>query len=131
MDLSNVFKELGDETRLKILNLLTKQEICVCLVEQVLGIAQPNASKHLNKLKKSGIIQCRKISQWCFYSISEDFKTFYKKIYEFLLEEWQKNAVYAEDMRKLERLLETNDCCKKLLQSGIMRVRHKKIAERP
>jgi ArsR family transcriptional regulator len=117
MDISETFKTLGDETRLKILNLVSRYELCACLIEEALDLLQPNASKHLRRLKTAGLINCRKVSQWCFYSISGKFKAEYAKLYEFLESEWARDGQYARDMEKLETLLKENDCCDKLLQS--------------
>lgn len=118
MQLSSLLKILADGTRLRILNLLTRQEICVCLIEEVLGISQPNVSKHLYRLRQAGLISCRKISQWCFYSISSSFRNQYGELLSFFINQWGSNRQSAEDMRKLEYLLETNDCCKKLLEQA-------------
>lgn len=117
MQLPYVLNILGDETRLRILNLLTKQELCVCLIEEVLSIPQYNVSKHLNRLRNSGIISCRRIAQWCFYSINRNFKSEYDELLTFLSKQWKRNNQYAEDIQKLEYLIETSDCCKKLLKS--------------
>lgn len=118
MYLSNLLKILADETRLRILNLLTKQEVCVCLIEEVLEIPQPNVSKHLNRLRRYGIISCRRIAQWCFYSISENFASQYGDLLVFFTRQWRGNSQCVQDMKKLEHLLETNDCCKRLLEQA-------------
>lgn len=115
MDISETFKALGDETRLRILNLISKHEICVCIIEQTLGLLQPNVSKHLSRLKQSGIINCRKVSQWCFFSINESFKNECGKLCEFLEGEWAKGSQYIRDFEKLNYLLKTNNCCEQLL----------------
>lgn len=117
MQLSSVLNILGDETRLRILNLLTKQEICVCLIEEALNIPQYNVSKHLNRLRNSGIIICRRIERWCFYSIDGSFKNQYKNLMDCFIDLWKNDIQYVEDIRKLEYLLEHDDCCKKLLQN--------------
>lgn len=118
MIISETFKTLGDETRLRILNLIFRHELCACLIEETLGLLQPNASKHLNRLKTAGIIKCRKVSQWCFFSISDDFKNRYGKLYEFLQREWAQEGQYSDDAEKLETVMKTNDCCEKLLQKA-------------
>ncbi|MGE5496114.1 MAG: ArsR/SmtB family transcription factor [Burkholderiales bacterium] len=115
MRLSNVLYILGDETRLRILNLLTRQELCVCLIEDTLNIPQYNVSKHLIRLRNSGIIRCRRIAQWCFYSIDESFKEQFQELFESFINLWKKDKQYIEDLKRLEYQLETNDCCKKLL----------------
>jgi ArsR family transcriptional regulator len=118
MYLSSLLKVLADETRLRILNLLAKREVCVCLIEETLGIPQPNVSKHLIRLRRAGIITCRRVYQWCFYSISDSFKNDYGELLKFFMDQWAHTVVCIEDMRKLEYLLETNDCCKKILEQA-------------
>jgi ArsR family transcriptional regulator, arsenate/arsenite/antimonite-responsive transcriptional repressor len=115
--LSEVLSILGDKNRLRILNLLNKQELCVCCIEEVLGMAQPNTSKHLNRLQHFGIIKCRKIAQWCFYSINDNFRNQYDDLFCFLNSQWKKNRQYVDDLYKLDNLFEMNDGCKKLLQN--------------
>jgi len=73
LDLIEIFKALGDENRIRILNLLIRQELCVCEIETVLDMTQSNASRHLNKLKTSGIITSEKKSQWVYYRVDNKF----------------------------------------------------------
>ena len=54
MYVSEIFKTLGDETRLRILNLLSRHELCVCMIEEVLKLSQPNASKHFEQASLYG-----------------------------------------------------------------------------
>lgn len=60
MEIVYICKSLADENRIRILNLLKNEELCVCDIEAVLGIKQSNASRHLNKLKMAGIIASEK-----------------------------------------------------------------------
>jgi ArsR family transcriptional regulator len=118
MELSEIFRVLEDETRLRILNLLSQHELCVCIIKEVLDIPQPSVSKHLQRLKTSGLIRCRKVSQWCFFSISEPLREGYAQLFEFLTGEWERGEKYAGDREKLGILLDKNDCCEKLLQKA-------------
>ncbi len=118
MDVSETLKALGDETRLRILNLLFGRELCVCLIKEALGLMQPNVSKHLARLKASGIISCRKISQWCFFRISEEFKDKCAALCEFLHSEWAAKRIYTEDIKRLEILMKNNDCCEELIEKA-------------
>ena len=66
-----VFKALADETRLKIFALLTKQELCVCEIEDVLGLPQSLVSNHLAVLRQAGLVRSRRDDadgRWIFYS---------------------------------------------------------------
>jgi ArsR family transcriptional regulator len=115
MDLSDVFKSLGDPNRLRILSLIATKELCVCMIAEVLGVSQPSVSKHLNRLKYSNIIKCRKISQWCFYSLSDIFRSRCDKLLDFLSNEWEGSEQYQKDLSKLDYLQKTYSCCQQLL----------------
>lgn len=85
LDLIEIFKALGDENRrIRILNLLIKQELCVCEIETVLEMTQPNVSRHLNKLKSAGIITSEKKSQWVYYRLDNKFIEENNLLYKFL-----------------------------------------------
>jgi len=65
----NVLKALSDETRLRILNLLYDQELCVCDLMEVLAMSQPKVSRHLGYMKNAGLVSDRKQAQWVHYSL--------------------------------------------------------------
>ncbi|TLU67286.1 metalloregulator ArsR/SmtB family transcription factor [Thalassotalea litorea] len=66
------FKSLADDTRLKILLLLTKeQELCVCDLTTALALSQPKISRHLALLKQQELITSRRQGQWVFYSLNQ------------------------------------------------------------
>ena len=62
---------LADRTRRRILNLIRKQEICVCFFTEVLDISQPKISRHLAYLRRAGIVSARRDGKWMYYSIVE------------------------------------------------------------
>ncbi len=67
-----LYKNLADETRLKIILLIFKeQELCVCELTQALGLSQPKISRHLAQLKKYGLVTDRRVGKWVFYQLSE------------------------------------------------------------
>jgi len=58
VNLGRVFKALSDETRLTIMGLVFRHgHLCVCEVEQILGISQSKASRHLRYLRDSGVLK--------------------------------------------------------------------------
>lgn len=71
MDIVEVMKALGDETRLRMLYLLYTETLCVCDLEAILQINQSNASRHLTKLKTAKLITSEKRAQWVYYRVSE------------------------------------------------------------
>ena len=63
------FQALGDKTRLRLLNLLGDQEICVCYFVEILEQAQPKISRHLAYLRRAGIVEARRDGKWIHYRI--------------------------------------------------------------
>ncbi len=70
-DLTQLFKALSDETRLRILSLIEEGEICVCDIAETLNMTQPNISFHLGMLKEAGLIKDRKNGRWVHYSLDD------------------------------------------------------------
>jgi len=66
------FHALADETRVKIVEMLSHKERCVCELEQVLGIAQSRLSFHIKVLKDAGLIADRKEGRWMFYGLQRE-----------------------------------------------------------
>src|SRR5579863_1492498 len=59
-----LFRALADTTRLRLLNLIADQEICVCYFVEILKISQPKISRHLAYLRKAGIVASRREGKW-------------------------------------------------------------------
>lgn len=62
---------LADKTRLRLLNLMRDEEVCVCFFTEVLGDSQPKISRHLAYLRNSGLVKARREGKWMHYSIVE------------------------------------------------------------
>jgi DNA-binding transcriptional ArsR family regulator len=62
-----LFKALGDPTRLRIVKLLERGELCVCQLMSVLGMGQSRISRHLSILKQAGLIEDRRAGKWVHY----------------------------------------------------------------
>ncbi|MDD2447738.1 MAG: metalloregulator ArsR/SmtB family transcription factor [Tissierellia bacterium] len=74
--LTNYFKLLSDETRLRIMVLLFHNELCVCQITGITGISQPNISKHLARLRDMGFVKDERKEQYTFYSLKMEDKLF-------------------------------------------------------
>src|SRR6201994_1987134 len=64
------FQALGDQTRLRLLNLLGEQEVCVCYFVEILDSPQPKISRHLAYLRRAGIVSARREGKWMHYRIT-------------------------------------------------------------
>ncbi|WP_148895265.1 ArsR/SmtB family transcription factor [Geothermobacter ehrlichii] len=65
-------KALGDETRLRILNLLRDDELCVCDLFAVLGLPQSTVSRHLAILRRAGWVNDQRRGSWMYYRLTDD-----------------------------------------------------------
>ncbi|WP_029422744.1 ArsR/SmtB family transcription factor [Alicyclobacillus macrosporangiidus] len=70
--LADALKALGDPTRLKIIALLQTRDCCVCELVPIFGISQPAVSKHMSRLKNSGLVKETRKGMWVFYSLNRE-----------------------------------------------------------
>ena len=68
--LTKLFRALGDETRLRIVALLSHGELCVCHLEKALELSQPNVSRQLGILRMAGIVDARRDGTLVYYSLA-------------------------------------------------------------
>ena len=64
------FRALADITRLRIVNLIGDQEVCVCFFVEILKTNQPKISRHLAYLRRAGIVSARREGIWMHYRLS-------------------------------------------------------------
>ena len=69
MKLVQVYQCLCDETRLRILNLLTQRSLCVCHLQEILDRPQAQVSQHLARMKKDGLVESNRHNNWMIYSL--------------------------------------------------------------
>jgi len=65
------FRALADRTRLRLLNLMRTDEVCVCFFVEILKTNQPKISRHLAYLRRAGIVDARREGQWMHYRVVE------------------------------------------------------------
>ena len=66
-----LFKAFADRTRLRLLNLMGTDEVCVCFFVEVLRTNQPKISRHLAYLRRAGVVAARREGKWMHYRIVE------------------------------------------------------------
>ena len=64
-----LFKALAERTRLRLLNLMSAGEVCVCFFVEVLGASQPKISRHLAYLRRAGVVAARREGKWMHYRV--------------------------------------------------------------
>ncbi len=63
------YMALADKTRLRLMNLMRRNEVCVCFFTEVLGESQPKISRHLAYLRNAGMVEARRDGKWVHYRI--------------------------------------------------------------
>ncbi len=69
---SEIFKALSDVNRLKIIDMLSCGELCICDLIEGLELSQPTISHHMKILKQAGLVRSNKNGKWTIYSINKD-----------------------------------------------------------
>ena len=65
------FKAISDPARVKIVCALSKKELCVCDLMEIMGMQQTIVSHHLKILKYTNIISNRRSGKWVYYSLKD------------------------------------------------------------
>ncbi len=71
-DLADWFNVLGDTTRIKILHVLSKSEMCVCDISALLNMNRSSVSHQLKTLRQSKLVKYRREGKIVYYSLSND-----------------------------------------------------------
>ena len=100
------FKALADPTRLRIINLLADQEVCVCFFVEILKTNQPKISRHLAYLRRAGIVAARREGIWMHYRISTPQDVNGAKVLADVREWLAKDALMQQDRNRLNKI-----CC--------------------
>ena len=100
-----VFKAMADETRLRILSLLSHGEMCVSDLDAILGAGQSKVSRHLDYLRKSALVTSRRTGTMVFYRLDLEQQTMEKRVLE-LWKEWgQSTHTGQQDWENFQALV--------------------------
>lgn len=105
-EMEKFFLALADKTRLRILNLIGDNEICVCFFTETLQEPQPKISRHLAYLRRSGVVQTRRDGKWIYYRLIQPKDEAARRVLS-EIEAWM--ATDEQMQKDRERL--TQICC--------------------
>src|SRR5262252_2363874 len=108
-ELDGLFRALADQTRLRLINLMADQELCVCFFVEVIGSPQPKISRHLAYLRKAGIVAARREGKWMHYKVIQPHDARAAEVLK-NIREWL--ATDREMQRDRSRLVQM--CCVKV-----------------
>jgi len=102
--LIEIYRCLCDETRLRILHLLTQKPLCVCHFQSILDLPQVAVSKHLAYLKQRGMVEATRHEQWMIYRLPKKRSAELNLQLGCLQDCVQSQPVFREDLRRLRKL---------------------------
>lgn len=101
MSLVKIYECLCDETRLRIVQMLTGGPLCVCHLKEVLDIPQARVSQHLAYLRERGMVECRRRGTWMVYSLPEKPSDGLSRHLACLLDCAASDRLFRGDLRKV------------------------------
>jgi len=104
MTLLQIYECLCDETRLRILHLLSQGPLCVCHFQEILEASQVSISKHLAYLKSRGLVQGRRHEQWMIYRLPEKAPHELDLQLQCLQDCVQSYPIFKSDLKRLKAL---------------------------
>jgi ArsR family transcriptional regulator len=108
--IAQYFKGLADQTRLRMLNLLFRGELCGCDIQHVLDLSQSNVSRHLNYLKQAGLVVDRREGYRVFYRLTDAQDKSRTLLFDYLRRVFGRDAVFVADVKDLKRAIRDGAC---------------------
>lgn len=105
-DLEKFFIALSDRNRLRLINLIGEDEICVCFFVEILRMPQPKVSRHLAYLRRAGIVAARREGKWMHYRIVPPADEYARRILEAVREWMKEDREMQQDRARLVKV-----CC--------------------
>lgn len=100
------FRALADRTRLRLLNLIGSDEVCVCFFVEILKTNQPKISRHLAYLRRAGIVDARREGQWMHYRVVEPSDQDAARVLQEVMSWLSKDQEMQRDRQRLVKI-----CC--------------------
>src|SRR5215208_7033721 len=104
--METLFRALADGTRLRLLNLMGDDEVCVCFFVEILSISQPKISRHLAYLRRAGVVASRREGKWMHYRIASPEDAHAARVFAEVLTWLGEEREMQKDRARME-----NICC--------------------
>ncbi|HKY29733.1 MAG TPA: metalloregulator ArsR/SmtB family transcription factor [Pyrinomonadaceae bacterium] len=111
-----LFKALADPTRLRLINLIGDDEVCVCFLVEVLKTNQPKISRHLAYLRRAGVVAARREGKWIHYRIVEPLDAQAARIFHQVRSSLRNDHAMQRDRARLAKI-----CCASQLPVQLQR----------
>ncbi len=110
-EVNRMFRAFSDRTRLRILHLLLRGELCVGDIVRVLAVPQPTASRHLGYLRRAGLVSARKGGLWVFYRLTPAESLFQLNLLACLKSCFRDVPEIRGDGKALAKIKRAGGCC--------------------
>jgi DNA-binding transcriptional ArsR family regulator len=109
---------LADESRVRALLALTRGQLCVCQIVELLQLAPSTVSKHLSILRQASLVEARKKGRWMYYAIPKEPDLSCRHALAWILQALGKDSRIIEDSRRLKAILmeDPEDLCKRQMR---------------
>lgn len=98
--LLSLFKLMSDETRIRVMMLIYKEELCVCQITGITGIAQPKVSKALAKLRDLHLVDDTRRDKFVYYKLKDNL-TILEPLFIDILNHIDQYPQLKEDQEKI------------------------------
>jgi len=106
MELNELFKILADDSRIRLLLLLSDNELTVAEMSEITQMPQPRVSTHLSLLRQKELVIVRKQGVFAYYRLNENtFQQHYPDLLELVSNHYHNHALVKQDLRRLEMVL--------------------------
>lgn len=115
LPLMAITKALADENRIRSLLALDGQELCVCQIIELLGLAASTVSKHMSILTQAGLVESRKDGRWRYYRLADDdAPPEVRGAIAWICSSFSENSKIRQDSERLKKILrlDPEELCK-------------------
>lgn len=93
---------LADKTRLRLLSMMRRDEICVCYFTAVLDAPQPTISRHLAYLRSKGLVEARREGKWMHYRMAKPKNKALLRAFDEVLDAAAEDAQIKTDAKRIK-----------------------------
>ncbi|HYK90399.1 MAG TPA: metalloregulator ArsR/SmtB family transcription factor [Acidobacteriota bacterium] len=116
-ELLAITNALAEESRVRALMALTRGELCVCQIAELLQLAPSTVSKHLSILRLGGLVESEKRGRWIYYAITAEPDDSARRSIEWVRDALARDSRIIEDTRRLKIILKEDpeELCRRQL----------------
>ncbi|MGB2824570.1 MAG: metalloregulator ArsR/SmtB family transcription factor [Phycisphaerae bacterium] len=104
---ASILKAFAEDTRLRILRLVSSQEFAVTELVAILGVRQSRVSRHLAVLRNAGLVRDRREGNWIYYRLdADDLSPFARAVWDAIRSQQGDPQFHPEDLQRLTEALE-------------------------